>query len=185
MLKRIRQKIAPCKVRIVADSLFNSKIRYGLAVYGTPKFDFQSDDPIDNGIQKLQVLQNQMIRVICNHRRSDHIVMKKERERLKMMSVNQLAVYHVGIEMFNVITKHSAETIREKIILQENPRYQLRNRDSGKVKVPDRPNKSCIGFSYTGPKLWNFLSEEIRLTTNTSQFKAQLKSWIWENIPST
>ena len=124
------------------------------------------------------------IRIIRNHRKRDHIVMRTEREKLMMMSVNQLAVYHVGIEMFNIINKSSAENIREKVVLQENSRYQLRNRRNGQVKVPDRPNKNCTGFSYIGPKLFNYLPEDIRKSTVTSHFKNKLKSWIWENIPS-
>ena len=184
MLRRIKQKIIPSKLRIVAEAIFTSKMRYGLAVYGRPKFDFQAEEPMDSGLQKLQVLQNQMIRLICNHRMSDHIVMRKEREKLMMMSVNQLAVYHVGIEMFNIITKSSATTIREKLILEDNSRYELRNRRNGQVRVPERPRKNCTGFSYTGPKLFNHLPEEIRKSTSTHQFKNKLKSWIWENIPS-
>ena len=172
-------------MRIIGEAIFNAKIRYALAVYSTPKFDFQSDDPMDSGLQRLQVLQNQMIRVIGNHRRQDHIEMKKEREKLKMMSVNQLAVYHVGMEMFNVIRKSSAETIKEKLVLEDNPRYELRNRNKGQVKVPVRPNKKCMGFSYTGSKLFNFLPVDIRLAKTSSQFKSRLKTWIWENIPST
>ena len=126
-----------------------------------------------------------MIRIICNHKKEDQIVMKSERERIKMMSVNQLAVYHVGLEMFNIIVKSSAESLRDKVIMQEHPRYELRNRQNGQVNVPERPNKRCIGFSYTGPKLYNFLPEEIRKTNIPSQFKAKLKTWIWDNIPST
>ena len=185
MLKRLRHKIEPAKLKIIADAIFNNKLRYGIAVYGTPKFDFQADDPMDSGLQKLQVLQNDMIRVICGHRRRDHIVMREQREKMRMMSVNQLAIYHVGLEMFNIIIKSSAVTIREKIVLQENLRYKLRSRNNGQVKVPDRPSKKCTGFSYTGPKLLNFLPEEIRKETRSNQFKTKLKSWIWENIPST
>ena len=52
----------------------------------------------------------------------------------------------------------------------------------GEVKVPFKPSKPY--FSYTGPKLFNFLPEEMRKTTSPMSFKAQLKQWIWENIPS-
>lgn len=87
--------------------------------------------------------------------------------------------------MYNIITKASAENIREKVILQENSRYELRNRKNGQVKVPERPSKKCIGFSYTRAKLFNYLPEDIRKSTSTSLFKTKLKSWIWEHIPST
>ena len=137
---------------------------------------------MDPNLQKLQVIQNDMIRVLYNHKRTDHIEMKKLREKVNIMSVNQLCVYHVALEMFNIIVNSSAEKVKNKLILQDNPSYQLRNRRNGEVKVPFKPSKPY--FSYTGPKLFNFLPEEMRKTTSPMSFKIQLKQWIWENIPS-
>ena len=137
---------------------------------------------MDPNLQKLQVIQNDMIRILGNNKRSDHVVMKKEREKMNMMSVNQLCVYHVALEMFNIIVNSSAEKVKEKITLQENPSYQLRNRNNGEVKVPTKPSKPY--FSYSGPKLYNFLPEEMRKTTSPQSFKSQLKKWIWQHIPS-
>ena len=108
--------------------------------------------------------------------------MESAREKMKMMSVNQMCVYHVGLEMFNIIVKSSAERVKEKMTLQQNPAYQLRNRNNGEVKVPIKPAKPY--FSYSGPKLFNYLPEEIRKNSSPKFFKAQLKNWIWKNIPS-
>ena len=183
MLKRIKSKIGRAKLKIIAEAILTSRIRYGLAVYGTPKFDFSSQEQsMDPNLQKLQVIQNDMIRLLCNYKRSDHIVMKSAREKMKIMSVNQMCVYHVGLEMFNIIVKSSAERVKEKMTLQQNPAYQLRNRNNGEVKVPIKPSKPY--FSYSGPKLFNYLPEEMRKNTSPKSFKAQLKNWIWENIPS-
>ena len=168
-----------------AKSIFNSKIRYGIAVYGIPKFDFKlQEQSMDPGLQKIQILQNDMIRLLGNHRRADHVSMKKEREKHKMFSVNQMAVYHVALEMFNVVIKSSAENIRDKVILPDNPHYNMRSRKKEEVRVPRPPPKSCMGFSYTGPKLYNYLPEIFRKTTDKKVYKALLKTWIWEEIPS-
>ena len=78
--------------------------------------------------------------------------MKKAREKMNMMSVNQVYVYHVALEMFNIVVNSSAEKVKEKITLQENPSYQLRNKNNGEVKVPTKPSKPY--FSYSGPKLY-------------------------------
>ena len=108
--------------------------------------------------------------------------MKTAREKLRMMSVNQLNIYHVALEMFNIMVKASAERVQKKFTLQENSSYSLRNRENGTVKVPGKPSK--LYFSYTGPKLFNFLPEDIRKTTDPDTFKVLLKKWIWDNIPS-
>ena len=117
-----------------------------------------------------------------------------------MMSVNQLNIYHVALEMFNIMVKFvsdrsltrqakkkimvksSAERVQKKFTLQENSSYSLRNRENGTVKVPAKPSK--LYFSYTGPKLFNFLPEDIRKSTDPDTFKVSLKKWIWDNIPS-
>ena len=67
MLKRIRHKVGRHKLQIIGEAIFTSKIRYGIALYGTPKFDFSSQEQsLDANVQKLQVIQNDYIRVICN-----------------------------------------------------------------------------------------------------------------------
>ena len=48
-----------------------------------------------------------MIRVLNGKTRGDHTNMKKLREELKIMSVNELSVYHAGMEMFNIINNAS------------------------------------------------------------------------------
>ena len=123
-----------------------------------------------------------LIRLLCNYKRGDHIEMKSLREKMNIMSVNQMCVYHVALEMFNIVVNSSAERVKEKFTLQQNPSYQLRNRSNGEVKVPVKPSKPY--FSYSGPKLFNYLPEDIRKTKAPKSFKAQLKNWIWEHIPS-
>ena len=102
---------------------------------------------------------------------------------MKIMSVNQLSCYHVAIEMYNIINHKSSETLHEEIKIV--PRgYNLRGLEDGKVQVPEKVKKSCNGFHYIGPKLWNFLPGHIRKTTIKSIFKDKLKDFIWDNIPS-
>ena len=153
------------KLNIISEAIFISKIRYGIAVYSNPKFEFNHmEQPMDPNITKLQVVQNDLLRLIEGHKRSDHTNMKKLREKHKMFSVNQLSVYHVATEMFNIIHHKSSESLHEKIKIEPKG-YQLRNLEDGKVKVPEKGKKSCNGFHYMGPKLWNFLPAHIRKTT--------------------
>ena len=39
LLKRIKKRVPKDKLIIIAESIFNSKIRYGIAVYLKPTFD--------------------------------------------------------------------------------------------------------------------------------------------------
>ena len=53
------------------------------------------------------------------------------------MSVNQLSVYHVGMEMFNIINNGSSEPLQRKMKIEDRG-YRLRCLEDGKVKVPDK-----------------------------------------------
>ena len=138
---------------------------------------------MDSNIAKLQVVQNDMIRVLNGKTRSDHTNMEKLREELKIMSVNQMSCYHVAIEMYNIINNASSDSLQRKMTIEPKG-YNLRSLEDGKVKVPEKGKKGCTGFSYFGPKLWNYLPAHIRKTTIREIFKDKLKDWIWESIPS-
>ena len=44
LLRRIKHKINSHKLKIVAEAIFSSKMRYGISVFTIPKFDFKSLD---------------------------------------------------------------------------------------------------------------------------------------------
>ena len=184
LLKRIKRKVNNEKMEMIADAIFQSKLRYGIAAYGCPKFKFNHlEQTMDPNLGKLQVVQNDMLRILNGKTRSDHTNMQKLREEIKMMSVNQLSIYHVAIEMFNIINNASSEPLQRKMKIEQRG-YQLRSLEDGKVKVPEKGKKSCQGFGYIGPKLWNYLPGHIRKTTISEIFKDKLKDWIWEFTPS-
>ena len=154
-----------------------------VCLYTIPTFEVNNlEQTMDPSIARLQVIQNDTMRLQVGKRKS-HSNKLKVRKELQMMSVNQLSVYHVAIEMFNIINNKSFESPYEEMKL-ESRGYGLRGLEEGKVKVPNKGKKSCNGFHYMGPKLWNFLPRHIRKTTIRNIFKDKLKDFIWENIPS-
>ena len=87
LLRRIQYKIPREKLLIIAEAIFVSKIRYGLPVYYKPRL--ADEDPMCKSQDALQVLHNDMLRLIAGHRRSDRTNMKELRSKFNMMSVNQ------------------------------------------------------------------------------------------------
>ena len=123
----------------------------------------------------------------CEHR---HIVqlkncvsMKNLREEIKMMSVNQISVYHTLLEAYNVMRHLSSEQINMKWKLIER-KYALRSATEKQLNVPKKPKLKCLGFTYNGAKLFNMLPIEMKKVEDPSAFKNMTKKWIWENIPS-
>ena len=68
MLKRIKQRIPRDKLQIIADAIFNSKIRYGIAVYYRPCLT--QEDETCTIQEPLQVLQNDKIKLKTEMKKS-------------------------------------------------------------------------------------------------------------------
>ena len=106
LLKRIKQRVPYEKLKIIADSIFNGKLRYGIAVYYTPRL--KDEDENCKLQESLQVLQNDMLRELFGHKRADKVNMQKLREKQELHSVNQLACYHILLETFNIMNLNSS-----------------------------------------------------------------------------
>ena len=145
------------------------------------------EDEQSKDLQRLQVLQNDMIRLINGKRRSQHTNMKELRAEMKMMSVNQMTVYHVLLETFNIKNHGSVESIRQKLTAPEAgpDERQTRSRTRGDLIPQTKPNGKCMRLSYIAPLIWNKLPEHIQKSKTSNQFKFLIKKWIWDgNIPS-
>ena len=112
----------------------------------------------------------------------DKVNMEKLRKSIQMFSVNQMNIYHVLIEAFNVINFGSSEKIQEKWLNQNERLYS--NRRQNDIQIPRVKHVKCQGFSWHAAKLWNKLPESIKSIQKPSTFKEKIKDFIWETIPS-
>ena len=131
-------------------------------------------------MQKLQVVQN----VMHGFKRSHHINIAQLFRDNSMMSVNQICVYHILLEMFNVLNNDSSSDLNEKITSDElQSKYNLRSEVRCDLRVPRKPRRNCEGFSYTGPRVWNILPTEIRNLKRSETFKREVKKFIRSEVP--
>ena len=135
----------------------------------------------------LEWLQD-MLRVINGKKRSSHVNMTNLRRELKVFSINQLTCYHVLVETYNIVKFKSVEELYNKLVtdhveMKEDDR-ETRSMARGDLRVPMKPKKKCLGFSWTAPKLWNKLPLAIRQSESPNSFKLLIKKWIYEgNVP--
>ena len=83
LLRRINHKVPSEKFKIIAEAIFSSKLRYGISIYLKPRLS--DEDELSKDLNRLQVLQNDMLRVIIGKRRSQHVNMKELREEMRIM----------------------------------------------------------------------------------------------------
>ena len=69
---------------------------------------------MDPNIAKIQVVHNDLLRVIYGKTRQSHTNMQKLREEHKIMSINQLSIYHVAMDMFSIINNSSSDFLHEE-----------------------------------------------------------------------
>ena len=88
------------------------------------------------------------------------------------------------LEAYNVVKNSSSEEIKMKWATKNVSNYYLRSEKKSEQKVPIKPLKSCEGFTYHAPKLFNLLPQSLRDTKSQNNFKTLAKAWIRSNIPS-
>jgi hypothetical protein len=186
LLRRIKNRLPKNKMIMIAEAIFNSKVRFGIAVYLKPIFEEEDlkMKRLSKNTTVLQTLQNRMIRVILGLKIQNHINMQHVRENIRMMSINQMAVYHTIIECYNIVRNSASEQIKLKWTDISEKKPTLRSTTNSDLKVPGKPKSKCTGFTYSGAKLYNMLPKNIRETQNSSTFKTLTKKWIWTKIPS-
>ena len=184
ILKRIKQKVPADKLSIIADAIFNSVIRYGIAVYLLPTYEKEDlkARKLSSETESLQVIQNNMLRTIHGLRITDRVNMLELRKKIKMMSVNQMTIYHTIMEVFKILHNKSSEQINDKY--RHLDRHSLRKNTNNCLRVPElHEHRKCTGFTYCGAKIFNSLSIKIRETQDSNIFKELVKNWIWDEIP--
>ena len=184
LLRRMKKRLTRGKLIQVAESIFNSVIRYGIAVYLKPVFEKEEikAQSLSTEARKLQTIQNKMLRVIFGFNLEDKVNMEKLRTKIGMFSVNQLNCYHVLVEAFNVINHGSSNKIQEK--WRPNNENSYSNRREHNVKVPRVDHVKCEGFALYGAKMWNLLPDDIKLIKKPKLFQNRVKEYLWANIPS-
>ena len=124
-----------------------------------------------------------MLRVIHGLRISNRVNMLELRTKIKMMSVNQMTIYHIIMEVFNILHNNSSEQINKKYRHQD--RHSLRKNTNNFLWVPvTQLKRNCTGFTYYGAKIFNNLPNNIRETQDRNIFKTLVKKWIWDEVPS-
>ena len=157
LLRRMRFRIPVEKLLIIAEALFNSKVRYGSCVYLQPVFEKEDlkAKKTHAETEKLQVIQNKMLRMIFGYKMEDRTNMTTLRSNIQMFSINQLTCYHVLLEAYNVINYGSSDVILKKWCPQEKRHYPIRSNRMEDVKVVVPDHITCRGFAWYGAKMWN------------------------------
>ena len=181
LIKRLKENMMPAQLIQVGEALVNSKIRYGIAAYCPVRF---SDDNSKNVmIQRIQVLQNCLMRTILGKRQSDCVPVKTLLKQTGYLSVNQLGVYHTLQEVFSILNYQSIPSLAGEFLKSKNEFYNTRQSEKDLFVLHQDIVTRRISFILRGVKLWNELPTNIKSITKKDNFSNHVREWVISNIP--
>src|ERR1043165_2742031 len=150
----------------VACSIVSTRLDYcNSLLYGTSH----------KNIQRLQRVQNTLARVVTSTRKYDHI--KPVLHELHWLPVRQRIDYKVKLITHKVLHTNQPQYLNG-LITEYTPSHQLRS-ESKRQLVKSTGLLTAMGhrtFTHALEKVWNNLTEDIRLCETIHIFKSRLKT---------
>ena len=175
IIKRLSKALSKNRLTKLVDSLYTSKIRYGLQLFG--KVRIEEDDPKQKLLSTLQVTQNKLARFLNGCNISDKINNKTIFENTKLTSVNQLNAQIKLLEVWksqnnkdypikwNTLVNQAQRTSSRLI-----PEYRLT--ETGRTKI------SNSTFKNDAARLRNKAPQSIKNCKSLYTVKSEIKKFI-------
>jgi hypothetical protein len=167
ILRRLRHKLPAYTMKTIAEALFTSKMRAGISLYCKPRVN--QNEESNRTLSELNVLQNEMMRIVTGRKLSDRISSKQMREELGIMSVNQLCCYHIIMETYSILVNETSEYIRDALIkMPEGSDLEGEQQYRRHARVPKSEGRNN-NFLFYAATLWNMLPKHMKVTDFRSQ----------------
>ena len=166
----IKKFIGSDTLATLNHAFVTSKLDYGNALlYGIPK----------TTVSRLQYMQNCAARLIRGARKFNHVTPLLI--DLHWLPMTYRPMFKILLTVFKIPQGRAPEYLTELITIYNPGRY-LRSNGSLILNVPRSNTKSWgdRAFSIAGPRLWNSLPIELRMTTNIVEFKSRLKTHLFK-----
>ena len=175
MIKRLRNSLNYSGLRKVAESLFISKVRYGLQLMGEVRWSDAESESVSLGL--IQKSQNKLLRFLNKSSLSDKISNKSMLEKHNMMSINQLNAQIKLTEIWKAVNDeaHLFKIEVPKINLDERvSRGQL----AGYIKSKALSNITKKTFINDSVKVWNIAPNSLKIQTSIYGAKSDIKQFV-------
>ena len=147
-LRQIEQKVPRSLLKSVADGIFMSKLRYGLAIFWPVRLE--DEDPHPAAIQGIKVVFNRVLRLLCGTVQENRMSVEKMLKKLGWLSINQMAAEVRLIEVWKALNLNtSLSGMFKKVVGPTRAASENRIKLAGNSKLRENSflNPAC--------KLWN------------------------------
>ena len=174
LIMRLKNKLASKSVKRIADSIFNSKLRYGIQLCG--KVRIQDNDPCQGYLEDLQKIQNKMFRLLNNSRIKDKIRTKTISQELEMLSFNQINAQTKLTEIWQALNVENYPIKGE--VHSKSKENRTRSNTRGDLVVQGKSEIYRSAFINDASKLWNNAPKTIKDCRTILSAKREIKKYI-------
>ena len=175
LICRMRNKINNRSLRTLSNSIFNSKLRYGIQLCG--KVRLLDIDSTQGPLEELQKVQNKMFRLLNNTRIKDKISTKSIMANLNMLSVNQVNAQIKLTEIWKSLKVDDYPIHCQK--LKYNPEARsTRASERGDLISDAASSKSQATFLNDAFKIWNAAPIEIKNSNTLAMAKKVIRNFV-------
>ena len=187
MMKQIRKFVNDKVFRTILNGLFNSKLIYGITVYGgiwgLP--GVLNEDPVHStsinkeDMRKLQVLQNTAIRLLLRKSRDTPVTTLMKEANL--LSVHQLVAYHTACQVFKIY-QNKEPAYHYSRLFSDSDQPETRSATNLESRVDIKLSLGRNTFFYQAAHIWTALPYSMKTALSIDCFKKMVKPWIMRNI---
>ena len=163
---RIRNYLSTEQLLKIVHAVISSRLDYCNSLF----MNLPKDE-----IFKLQKLQNSAAKLVLGMRKRDSATLALT--KLHWLNVKSRVAFKVILLVFKMLTGKCPPTVELRY-------KETSERSSDLLLLETKMFHSKYGkrlFQYNGPRLWNALPVEIRMTTNIETFKSSLKTYLFSN----
>ena len=171
-MRRVAGKISNKGLKKVADSIWTSKMRYGLQLYQEVRT--RPEQLKSTKIMMLQKAQNRMLRTLTGTWKTDHVKITELLEKTNTLSVNQTAAQIKIGEMWKAANQDNYPVKMEKTTQKEGERITRHNHGI-KFKEVIRSALGKNSFVADATKLWNNAPDSITKADTLWKAKQEIK----------
>ena len=176
LLRRLAYSIPPKYLQSMADGLILSKVRYGIAVYGGVRFT--EDEPVNTARKGIQVLLNNMMRIIKGCSLRDHVPVEEILRSLGLQSLNQMTAQSILLEGWKIMNNSSPSLQHIMSIPSNVINVETKSALRKDVRIPMvKTALAKESFSFTVAKLWNLAPLDLRNAKTKKSAKKEIKQF--------
>ena len=168
-LRQLKGLMNKKALAMIAEGIVLSHIRYGISVYLNEGSRMSGSESSNKNMQKLQVKQNDCMRLILNKNRKDLVTKEELLQGCNFTSVNHMAASATLMEVWRAF-KFNIKSITSEFNFNQSQRHGCSLR-------PSTDPKSFISKS---SKLWNRLNKD----THTKEPLTKMKKYVSEAVKS-